>query len=76
MGCVIEGHSITCYRGTPMSKAKIVVKDKQGNEWFSDEPENKFRVFPDNRPVDVYDKTGTKKRFMKGFLTFVKAFGE
>jgi hypothetical protein len=50
------------------SKAQIILQDKLGNSWFCDTVKEEFKIFPDNRIIDVYDDTGDKKRFLKKFL--------
>ena len=76
MGCVIGPHSITCYRSGPLKKAKIVLSDKQGNQWFCNDSKDKFDIYPDNRPVEIFTKEGITKKFLKGFLNFVMPFSE
>lgn len=76
MGRAIIGkNSITCIRG-PLSKVMIVVKDRQGNEWYSKFTQEDFEKLNDNYHVDVIDTKNRRntKKFIKSSLTFVKLF--
>lgn len=63
---------IECSRG-PISKMKLIVEDKQGNQWFVQDDKYKFDIFPEMRSIDVYDDNGRfAKKFVKKFLKIVK----
>ncbi len=72
MACRIGKNSITCSRGLS-SLSRIVIKDKQGNEWFCALTKERFETLPDMEAVAIY-KTGHKdtKKYVRKFLTFVR----
>jgi hypothetical protein len=72
---VIKDNTIKCIRG-PVADMNIIVKDKQGTEWYSKLTKDQFtKHFQDDYGVQVYDQEGQPaKKFLKGFLTFVSEF--
>lgn len=68
--------SITCIRG-PLSKMMSIVKDKLGNEYYCKYNKNDFKRLGDEYHLDVFNNKGIlTKKFLKGFLTFVREIGD
>ena len=64
--------SITCIRG-PVSTMNSIVEDKLGNQWHCRKLKKEFDMLSDRYPLEVYNDKGTfQKKFLKGFLKFVK----
>jgi hypothetical protein len=72
---IVKGNKIKCIRG-PVADMNIIVKDKQGTEWYSKLTKDQFtKHFQDDYGVQVYDQAGQPaKKFLKGFLTFISEF--
>ena len=73
---VVKDNKIKCIRG-PVADMNIVVKDKQGTEWYSKLTKEQFIKYDKagETSVQVYDQTGQPaKKFLKSFLTFVSEF--
>ena len=64
---------ISCVRG-PLSKCKIVVSDRQGNQFYCAIDKILFdSVQPEkDLPIEVLDELGNKKKIMRSYLTFEK----
>jgi hypothetical protein len=59
---------ISCYQGSK-AKMKSIVLDKAGNEYYCMFNKDDFKLFPDMRPVEIYDlKTMEIRKFVKKFL--------
>lgn len=55
------------------SKLMSIVRDRQGNEWYSHFNEADFDLRKDNYVVEVYDAKGAPvKKFLKGYLKFIR----
>lgn len=68
--------SITCMRG-PISKMNSIVKDKLGNEWYCKSNRNDFKKLSETYHLEVFNSKGQlEKKFLNGFLTFVREIGE
>jgi hypothetical protein len=66
-----KGVSIKCIRG-PLSKMKIIVKNKAGEEFYSPMDIDIFNVLPADRPVEVFERVSQKsKKFVKEYLEYV-----
>ena len=61
---------------SPVADMSIVVKDKQGTEWYSKLTKEQFtKHCQDDYSVQVFDQTGEPvKKYRKGYLTFVSEF--
>jgi len=75
MTCKIGNHKITCFRGKdPLEGMMGQVKDKQNNEWYIEYTLDEFSQLDDMAHIDAYDEKGKlQKKFIKSFLTFVRA---
>lgn len=74
-----ESTSITCIRCSrgPISKMNSVIKDKLGNEWYCKCTKAEFKALGNDYHLDVFNDKGIAvKKFLKGFLTFVREIGE
>jgi hypothetical protein len=74
-----ETTSITCIRCArgPISKMNSVIKDKLGNEWYCKCTKSDFKALGNDYHLDVFNDKGiATKKFLKGFLTFVREIGE
>jgi hypothetical protein len=66
-----DGTIIRCVRG-PISKMNIILKNKNGEEFFSPLKRDLFDLLPAGRPVEAFDKKGLNPRkFLKEYLEFV-----
>jgi len=73
---VVKDNKIKCSRG-PVADMNIIVKDKQGTEWYSKLTKEQFTKHDKagETSVQVYDQAGLPaKMFRKAFLTFVSEF--
>jgi hypothetical protein len=72
---IIKDNKIKCIRG-PVADMNIVVKDRQGTEWYSKYTQVQFaKQCQDDYSIQVYDQAGQPaKKFRKGYLTFVSEF--
>ena len=72
---VIKNNKIKCING-PVADMNIIVKNKQGVEWYSKLTKEQFTEHcKDNYSVQVFDQAGQPvKKYVKSFLTFVSEF--